>query len=81
MAGSGSIVAVLTFWLNSSDTNAREIEKQIDGKLDKTEFTTYKYDHEVKHQKEQEVNKEFRQWLKDEMKGLRQDVRELRKQK
>jgi len=76
-AAGGAISVIFAFKLSTKDLNAREINKKIDSKVDKIEFVEYKTDHEKKHDREAEVNKEFRSWLKDEMKGLRQDMREL----
>lgn len=37
-AASGSTVALLAFWLNTSEVNAKELNDAIDNKLDKSEY-------------------------------------------
>lgn len=75
-------LAALTFVLNISlakKSNERFKRDEMDKKVDTDEFKDYKKDHEKVHEKEFETDKEFRDWMREEMKGLRDDVREIKK--
>jgi hypothetical protein len=53
----------LAFGLNSSYQDNMDIEKKIDGKLDKQEFSDYKEGHENRHKRESITNEKFLEQL------------------
>jgi hypothetical protein len=74
MTGSGSAVAVLAFWLQTSDIKATDLKKNIDSKLDKTEFVKYKDKNEADHKEiKLEIKTEFKEDLEAMEKRLNRE--------
>ena len=53
------LMVVLAFWLNTSDMDARALDEKIEQKVDKKEFTNYKSDHQLIHDRDREDLKEM----------------------
>ena len=65
MTCSGSAVAIIAFWLQSSDADAKEFNKKLDAKVDKVEFKEYKETHDKRHLREIESIQEDVKETKD----------------
>ena len=74
---SSVITGIILISVTGLKANSDDKQAEIDSKVDKVEFAQYKTDHEKEHEKEYEIHKDFREWMRDEMKGLRQDIRNL----
>jgi hypothetical protein len=46
---SGICVAMVMYFVNNKDADAQELERKIDSKLDKIEFTEYEKQHKIEH--------------------------------
>ena len=74
------IVSFTAFKRDNVITIDRTIEEELEKKLDKETFNDYRNVHEKQHSKEEETNKEFRGWLREEVLGIREDIKELKKE-
>jgi len=73
------IVSFSAFKRDGTVSINRDVEKELQKKLDKETFNDYRNVHEKQHLKEEETNKEFRGWLREEVSGIREDIRDLKK--
>jgi len=73
------IVSFFSFKRNSTISINRDVDRKLRDKLDEKIFNAYRDSHEKKHREEKEVNKEFRNWLREEVSGIREDIRDLKK--
>lgn len=60
-----------------------EVEKadktEVEKKLDESDFLRFKAEYDAQQAKSAAIDKEFRDWLREQMKELRQDIRSLKK--
>lgn len=75
---------IIAFKLSANDADSREINSKLDSKLDKVEYSTDQdkkwNSHEKRHDRENEDDREFKDWMRSEITELRQDVKELIKE-
>lgn len=81
---SGIITGVVILSFTTKQEDATELKKEVASKISKVEYVRDQElrwnNHGNQHLKDTDFQKEFFQYMREQMKELRQDIRELKKQ-